>query len=265
MIHVCFAIYDKTGHYSKLTGTAILQLFENTNSKVTIHLLHDNTLTEDNRDKFIQIADRYEQQLKFYNVEELCTDGLAKIEEHFPQAKDSHFSIATFYRFFIPELFLPQGIEKAIYLDSDIIVNMDIAEFWQIDLGDKPLGVVTEADNGLPTKKGDTKGAILVREDVIPQEIYFNAGILLMNLKVLHDEEANILAGMKFIGDYPNIICFDQDILNYCFAFSSLKLPIKYNFYVKWARFRNEFNVENKFCHYADERFRFIMGFRDRL
>ncbi|MBR6711851.1 MAG: hypothetical protein IKI76_02505 [Selenomonadaceae bacterium] len=29
MIHVCFALYDKAGHYSKFTGTAMLSLFEN--------------------------------------------------------------------------------------------------------------------------------------------------------------------------------------------------------------------------------------------
>lgn len=29
MIHVCFALYDKSGHYSKFLGTTMLSLFEN--------------------------------------------------------------------------------------------------------------------------------------------------------------------------------------------------------------------------------------------
>ena len=29
MIHVCFALYDGTGTYSRFTGTAMLSLFEN--------------------------------------------------------------------------------------------------------------------------------------------------------------------------------------------------------------------------------------------
>lgn len=53
MIHVCYALYDKNGKYSKLTGTSICSLFENTKAWVTIHLLHDHTLTEENRAKFI--------------------------------------------------------------------------------------------------------------------------------------------------------------------------------------------------------------------
>ena len=56
MIHVCYGLYDKNGHYSKFTGTSILSMFENTNEDVTVHILHDNTLTQENRDKFIYIA-----------------------------------------------------------------------------------------------------------------------------------------------------------------------------------------------------------------
>ena len=29
MIHVCFSLYDKTGQYSKFTGTTMLSMFEN--------------------------------------------------------------------------------------------------------------------------------------------------------------------------------------------------------------------------------------------
>ncbi len=35
MIHVCFSLYDKTGSYSKFTGTAMLSLFENINTPPT--------------------------------------------------------------------------------------------------------------------------------------------------------------------------------------------------------------------------------------
>lgn len=32
MIHVCFSLHDKTGAYSKFTGTAMLSIFENINT-----------------------------------------------------------------------------------------------------------------------------------------------------------------------------------------------------------------------------------------
>ena len=50
------------------------------------------------------------------------------------------FSPAIFYRLLIPELF-PE-LTKAIYLDSDIVVVGELGDLWDIDLGDKLMGVV---------------------------------------------------------------------------------------------------------------------------
>ena len=83
MIHVCFALNDATGRYSKFTGTSMLSLFGNIiplsqSSSVTVHILHDNTLTNDNREKFIYLAGQYNQFVKFYNLEELCAEKVAR-------------------------------------------------------------------------------------------------------------------------------------------------------------------------------------------
>ncbi|MBD3878132.1 MAG: glycosyltransferase [Quinella sp. 1Q5] len=272
MIHVCFALYDGTGTYSRFTGTAMLSLFENANNtpphlpSITVHLLHDHTLTDDNRDKFNQIADRYGQQLKFYNVEERCTDRYEQINVYFPDIYADRHSIAMFYRFFIPDLLLPQEIEKAIYLDSDIIVNLDIAEFWQIELGDKPFGAIPEVfqfndkDVGIKAKK---RYMAIVNEGVVNPEEYLNSGVLLMNLKVLSKEEDTILTGMKFISEHPQFEFLDQDILNYCFSTSYLKLPLKFNRFVFHARPENEWTIEKKIYHFAASRISFIMDSRD--
>ncbi|MBR6711852.1 MAG: glycosyltransferase [Selenomonadaceae bacterium] len=270
MIHVCFSLYDPARHYSKFTGTAMLSLFENHTPphlpSITVHLLHDNTLTQDNRDKLIQIAERYGQQLKFYNVEELCTDRFEQMILYFPDVYADRHSIAMFYRFFIPELLLPQGIEKAIYLDSDIVVNLDIAELWQIELDDKPFGAIPEInqfsnkDVGIKTKKGYIA---ILSEGVVNPEDYLNSGVLLMNLKVLREEEANLLEGIKFISEHPQFEFLDQDILNYCFSTSYLKLPTKFNRFVLNARRENELLIDKKIYHFAASRLSFIMNSRD--
>ena len=119
MIHVCFGLHDKDGHYSKFTGTAILSMFENTNCKVTVHLLHDNTLTQDNRDKFSYIAGRYGQIIKFYNVEEICKNEIVRLNELFKNYPNyERFTIGAIYKVLIPKS-LSDDTEKVIYLDSD--------------------------------------------------------------------------------------------------------------------------------------------------
>ena len=244
MIHVCFGLHDKTGRYSKFTGTAMLSLFDNTTSEVTVHILHDNTLTQDNREKFIYLAGRYNQLVKFYNVEELCADKIAEVEKIFPRIIKNHFSIAALYRMFIPELLT---LEKAIYLDSDIIVNLDITELWRIELGDKVLGVVPEIFN----KVNAPVAFNLVADGFVRAEDYFNSGVLLMNLTALRGATETIKVGMKFINEHPEYSTYsDQEVLNYCFAKKSVKLPVKFNILVKNWRFIDA-KIKQAIYHYA--------------
>ena len=63
MIHVCYALFDRDGTYSKFIGTSILSMFENTQEKVTIHLIHDSTLTDENRKKFMRLVLDYDQDI----------------------------------------------------------------------------------------------------------------------------------------------------------------------------------------------------------
>ncbi|MBR4152465.1 MAG: glycosyltransferase family 8 protein [Selenomonadaceae bacterium] len=259
MIHVCFGLYDKTGRYAKFTGTAMLSLFENTNAlpqSITVHILHDNTLTPDNRDKFIYLAGQYNQLVKFYNVEKLCTEKIQDFLKKIPAIKDSNFSIGTMYRLLIPYV-LPTDIEKIIYLDSDIVVNTNIKQLWQIELGDKILAAVSEQVCG-------TKIEILFlcTSGLIKSEDYFNAGVMMINLKSFREYEKNIEEGIAFYSKHPQCFCLDQDILNYCFHKKWLKLPPDFNVFVIHARKRKE-AFGKKIYHYAGTSNTFTLGIRD--
>ena len=230
MIHVCFAIYDKTGRYSKFTGTTMLSLFENTTSNVTVHILHDNTLPAENRDKFSYIAGRYGQQIKFYNVEVLCADNIKNLLQLVPSLKDSRYSVATFYRFLIPHV-LPADVGKCIYLDSDLAVNLDINELWRTELGDKPLAAVPEIEIEFDYPYYSQK-KYLIRENIVGYEDYFNAGVLYINLKVWRNKENTLIDGIKFLSEHPQCDYFDQDVLNYLFSKDYVKLPEKFDVFI---------------------------------
>ena len=250
MIHVCFGLYDKTGRYSKFTGTAILSLFENTKSEVTVHIIHDSTVSADNRDKFTQLAERYNQRVKLYNVEELCADKVTEMKNLLTNTFKAQYSLAAIYRFFIPELFSPD-IEKVIYLDSDIIVNLDIAELWQIEIDDAPLGIIPTITQNLGVDWMDFYFP-MCRDKVTAFEDYFNSGVLFINLKIFRREQENILYGFKFVASHPEYEFFDQDVLNYCFATRALKLSNKFNRYVCGARLAKE-SPSKKIYHYVGQ------------
>ncbi len=209
-----------------------------------MHILHDNTLTPDNREKFIYLAGRYGQLVKFYNVEELCGDKVKELLDFMSNIPNLPQSTATCYRFLIPQIFY--DLKKIVYLDSDIIINLDIAELWQIKLGNRPLAVVPEMQSYVPTNPLH----YLCREGFVKAEDFFNAGILVMNLERLRREEKILTEGLQFNKAHPECDGNDQSILNYCFATQTVKLPQKFNVLVEYARMNNDFATADRICHY---------------
>ena len=67
-IHIAMAFTDKTGLYSKNIGATITSILTNTNHKVYIHLLCDETLSNENYIKFNELVCQYGQKIKFYNI-----------------------------------------------------------------------------------------------------------------------------------------------------------------------------------------------------
>ena len=236
MIHICFALNDPEGNRAKFTGTAMLSIFENTASKVTVHILHDDTLTPENLAKLSEVAARFRQAVKFYNVGELCANKLAEYLSILPALKDSSDNIGVAYNFLIPQV-LPRNISKVIRLDSEIIANLDLEELWQIELGDKPVAAVPSYRQS-PEQEGlkRVRSAKMCLAGLVKPEDYCSSGVLLVNLKVWRKEESLLTEGFRFMGEHPEYRFFDREILNYCFAERVLKLPVKFNRYVGFAR-----------------------------
>ncbi len=245
MIHVCFGLHDGNGRYSKFVGTTMASIFENTLAPVTIHILHDDTLTEDNRDKFSYLVGRYNQRVKFHDVEKICADEVNFLREKLADKIKSRFSIGAFYRLLIKKILTTHGIGKAIYLDADIIVNLDIDELWRQDLKNFPLAAVPEVDatfNEMIPKK------FLIDTEIVKKEDYFCSGVIVFNLDKISDNFFH--DGVQFLADNPKCESVDQDILNAFFATNYLKLEQKFDSFVL-ADKRKKFPVAKKIYHYA--------------
>ena len=185
MIHVA---YGTSNLYSKFAATSMLSMFENTNENVTVHILHADDFSVENRENFSYIAGRYNQQVKFYNAEKICANEIAVFKNKFPAPSLKRFSIAATFRFLLPKIIFP-AIEKIIYLDADTIVNLDIRELWRVELEDKPLAAVVDIGAyNLP----------LCTEGIVKPENYFNSGVLLMNLEKWRTDAKNIWGGRGF-------------------------------------------------------------------
>ena len=68
VIHVALSIHYTKGTYSPHAGVVMVSIFERTQSAVLVHILHDDTLSPDNRAMFAETAERFGQRGEFHDV-----------------------------------------------------------------------------------------------------------------------------------------------------------------------------------------------------
>lgn len=125
---------------------------------------------------------------------------------HLPIA---YLSYATFFRYFIADFVVE---EKALYLDSDIVVTHSLDELFQEELGDYWIAGVRDYF---------IKG----------YESRFNAGMMLINVSKWKRENLSVKL-IELTNQHHQDVFGDQGILNMVFGENWKKLDRKYNFMV---------------------------------
>lgn len=131
MIHVLFSA---SKNITSWLSVAIISMAENTNSKITLHII-DNGITNLDRKIIEDICVKYKHlsKPKWYFID---------INKEFSGCASWTGGLDTWSRYLAPNLI--KNIDKIIYLDSDIIFTGDIQRIWDIDLEGFPLAVVPE-------------------------------------------------------------------------------------------------------------------------
>ncbi|MDR3255630.1 MAG: glycosyltransferase family 8 protein [Synergistaceae bacterium] len=226
-VHVVLAVYDPKGVYSSYAGVVMTSIFEHTKSAILVHILHDDTLTEENRSLFNETAAAFGQKTEFHDVlpfMDRIGDDVVEL------TKD--WSLGALFRLFIPDIL---SLEKVIYLDCDIVVNMDIKELWDIPLGDRSLAGAI--DYGVKERISFfSLQALRCRLIGCEWRTYINSGVLVMNLskiRVTHSLVEESSAWFKRYGhcaDFP-----DQDLINSCFYKDIKIIDEKFNSGLCWG------------------------------
>lgn len=236
IIHIGFGLHDKTGHYSVWVGTVMQSILEHTDSRICFHILHDETLSIDNKYKLEKVARSGSSIIEFHKID----------ENDFSVGKNqmSRFTIGTMFRCSLPEL-LP-NLNRIIYLDADLFVNRDIKELWDVDICEYCLAGV--ADEGVDIHNYPK---ILNKYPGIKKESYFNAGVLYMNLKKLREFGNLKKLVVDFLVENPEAGLPDQDALNVIFHNKVLYLDGSWNQFVFMHRKDNVEKLDKAIFHYA--------------
>ena len=154
-----------------------------------------------------------------------------------------HFRPETYFRLLAPQL-LP-NVDKAIYLDSDLIVDADIAELFDVDVTGYPLAATRDADTiGQIEGYDTTVGPYLKNElGMSDPHDYFQAGVLLMNLAHLRatvtpDEFIELSTQRMWRW-------LDQDVLNKVVNGNYVRVHMRWNYLMDWQHLRRTHIIAN--------------------
>lgn len=238
-IQIAFGLHDKNGYYSVWVGTAMQSVMEHTTSKICFHIMHDDTLTESNKNRLIQTANAFQQRIIFHPID----------VEHFSAVKKrvKGYSIASMFRILLPDL-LPE-MEKIIYLDADILAARDIKELWETNISEHCLAAVPD----MLTSHHEAYSIPIQKKEILPEQ-YFNSGILYLNLNKIRERGDLLNATLDYIERTPETDLLDQDALNYVFRDSTLLLDESWNYWASFVRKNKETKLANKIYHYVGTR-----------
>lgn len=216
-IDICFALYDPQGTYSRNVGIAMQSIFEHTKENVCVHLLHDDTLTADNREKFDELVKNAGQSIEYHRVQ--LPDELLRLEAA------STFGPGALFRLMLPELLDP-SIQTTIYFDADILVTCDVADFYRLMEG---AGASVLVVKGPSLTYFAPKTRRLFDAGVLDEATYFNSGVMVFNLRKVRANYDIRKAVFDFFRTYPDCSFADQDAYNYIFLNDKKLIDGRYN------------------------------------
>ena len=181
----------------------------NTDLEVCFHVIVDESVTEEDKEDLKDAAEGH--IVNFYSVDSHAFSLLPLL---------GNIPHATYYRLLIPQV-LPEGIHKVLFMDGDIIVRHSLLPLWETDIDEYALAAVPDPCESVI--------GVYNRLKYPPDFGYFNAGVLLLNLKFWRTRSVSSEIEL-FIKDHIDRILYcDQDVLNYVLREKKKTLPLKYN------------------------------------
>lgn len=146
-----------------------------------------------------------------------------------------------YYRIFAAK-YLPNSIERVLYLDPDVIVNGSLRELYDMPMGPHYFAAASHTGSLIRMLNG-------LRLDMEEDSPYINSGVMLMNLEKLRKEQ-NDEDVFEFIGKRKNLLFLpDQDIISSLYGTKILALDsFRYNMterlYLKRVPFERELTID---------------------
>ncbi len=187
--------------FVKYTIVSLYSMMQNASKDYhyRVYVLHTN-ISEEMQKKVLELKNEH-FQITFENV----TEYLHSVSEKLP-IRD-YYSKTTYFRLFIAQMF-PQ-YDKAVYIDSDTVVQGDISQMYLTDIGDNYVGACHEQ----AMVQVDEYGTYVEKVLGVERQFYFNAGVLLINCDQFRKKKV-LERFTHMLGEYNFVVTQDEDYLN---------------------------------------------------
>lgn len=205
-------LYSSDNNYAQHMGVSIYSLLvHNTDiNQITIYII-DNDISNENCEKLYNLVSGFKNA-------NLIFVPFSEWKSKLKLNMSWNISISSYARLFVSDM-LPPDTDRVLYVDCDMIICKSLINLWNTCIEGKVLAAVQDSVNP------DTKQAIGV-DSVTP---YFNAGLLLINLKEWRKQDIGEKC-LAFIEEHcGNVRHHDQGVLNGILRGDFVKLPVSEN------------------------------------
>lgn len=201
--------------YIKPFTVALTSLLENNLAHIgRVFLICDKRIKDD---KNLRISLEFFKKKYHKEIEPIFIDSSFAIG-----LKITHHISIDVYSKLILDRILPDSLETVLYLDSDIVINEDISKIKEMSFGDDCY--LFAADHKYTPEKLER-----FKKMGINLTKYFNAGIMLINLKLWREKNLSIKLLETARKYNEDILWLEQDVLNIVLKDKWQELDYKYN------------------------------------
>ena len=207
-------VYSSSDSYAEICGISLLSCLENNKDENEIRIfIVDNNISKENKEKLNQVAAMYNRSIEY--VKRIDLNSLTHTDVY-----TGRWNVGTFFRLFLGSL-LPQDVERAIYIDCDMIIRHSLHDVYNLDLGGCVFAGADDCRSDLYRIELGEK----------PGDAYINNGFLVIDLKKWRELDMEKKC-IEFISDHNGDITYmDQGVSNALLGSKGLiyELPPIYN------------------------------------
>lgn len=217
MANILNIVYHSSDLFAPVLGTSMASVFENNKSMDEINIyVFENPLSDENKNRLTKLANNYGRKVFFLRMPDMNKEqnmGLVSVGK-----KGWFFN--SYVKLYL-DVYLPETVERVLYLDSDVLVVNDLTELINIDMEGHPAAAVTDC-------LGEKYYSLLGLEK---NTKYCNSGIILEDLKLWREKKVGdkVKDYIKKNGGY--VFFMEQTAFNGALQDDILILHPKYNTY----------------------------------